>query len=304
MNARCAIVDLSALSVEIRILSGIGWEIHLKNLKDEWRQNPDMVALSTGALSGTGAPGSGGFCWCCCFRNKFHVVPAEGRFGAACRYGGVDHLIFKGAAEHPCDLNIRNGEFTFSTIAAKQSGAVQLCRYIRRRLDGDACIMTAGAREILEDGIFRIGDSSIARKLRNRNLRSIAVTATGSIPINSPESFLAVCHEIYRAQREKRSNGTQKAFSRYLSISGAADYGRAFPSLVMEGGGVRPAVESMLGLYWGNDFPLDNPLQYAARLFDAYTGKPFSARSLEKAALEAIDAVRTTSCGKAGSYGK
>ncbi|MCL1876127.1 MAG: hypothetical protein FWF87_07735 [Synergistaceae bacterium] len=306
MNARCAIIDLSALSVEMRTLSGIGWEIHLKWLKDLWRQNHGMVALSTGALSGTGAPGSGGFCWCCWSRNRFHVVPAEGRFGAACRYGGIDHLLLKGAAEHPSELIIRNGEFTFSAASAKQYGAAQQYRGIWRRIDGDACVMTVGAREILEDGVFRVGDSSLARKLKKVNLRSISVMAAGGIPIHSPELFLAVCQEIYRARRGMRRDGAQNTFSRYLSLRNATDDGRAFPPLAMDGAGVRPALESMLGLCWGNDFPLDNPLSYAARLMNAYTGKPFSARSLEKSAIEAVDAARSARCGKeeGGAYGQ
>ena len=306
MNARCALIDLSALSVEIRTLIGIGWDIHLKMLKDTWNQNPDMISLSTGALTGTGAPGSGGFNWCCWKRNMFQVVPVEGRFGAACRYGRIDHLLIKGVADHPLDIIMRDGEFTFLPAMARQSGAVKLYRHIRRQLDGDAAVMTVGMKEILEDGAFRIGDSSLARKLLSKNLRSIAVMATGGIPIHDPESFLAVCQEIYQARKEKRINPAQKTIARYLSLKDAADDGRAFPPLAMDSDKVQSAVESMLGLYWGSDFPLDNPLLYAARLMNAYADKSFTIRSIEKSALESINTARTIRCGKeeGSSYGQ
>ena len=306
MNMRCALIDLSALSVEILTLSAIGWDIHLKMLKDEWNQNPDMISLSTGALTGTGAPGGGAFCWCCWKRNMFQVIPTEGRFGAVCRYGRIDHLLIKGMAERPLDIIVRDGEFTFLPATASQSGAVELYRHIRRQLDGDAVVMTVGAKEILEDGTFRIGDSSLARKLRSKNLRSIAAIASGGIPIHDPETFLAVCQEIYQARREKRSNPAQKAIARYLSLSDAADDGRAFSSLAMNNGEVQPAIESMLGLRWGNAFPLDNPLLYATRLMNAYTDEPFTTRSIKKSALESINTARIIRCGKeeGGSYGK
>ena len=336
MNVRCMLIDLSAFYVEYRTLSGIGWEIHLETLKDAWDHNPDMVSLSTGALTGTGAPGSGGFNWCCWKNNKFQVIPAEGRLGAACRYERIDHLLIKGVAECPLDIVLRDGGFTFLPTTDKHPGAAKLYRNIRRQLDGDFVIMTVGAKEALEDGTFRIGDESLARKLRHKNLRSIAVMATGSIPINSPESFLAVCQEIYQARREKRdnpeqkarhgeqnelassslrgasfcdaaiqkslplfrNNPAQKAIARYLSLSGAADDGRTFPSLAMDSDEVQPAVESLLGLYWGNDFPLDNPLLYASRLMSAYAGKPLTTSSIEKIALESINIARTIRCGK------
>ena len=336
MNVRCMLIDLSALYVEYRTLSGIGWEIHLETLKDAWENSPDMVSLSTGALTGTGAPGSGGFSWCCWKQNKFHVIPAEGRIGAACRYERIDHLLIKGVAECPLDIILRDGGFTFQHTTEKHPGAAKLYQNIRRQLDGDFVIMTVGAKEVLEDGTFRIGGESLARKLQSKNLRSIAVMATGGIPIHSPESFLVVCQEIYRARREKRgnpaqktrhgeqnelassslrgasfcdaaiqkylplfrNNPAQKAIARYLSLNGAVDDGRAFPSLAMDSNDVQPAVESMLGLYWGNGFPLDNPLLYASRLMNAYSDKSFTINSLEKIALESINTARTIRCGK------
>ena len=298
MNARCALVDLSALSVEIFTLSGIGWEIHPKNLKDKWNQDPGMISLSTGALSGTGAPGSGAFCWCFCLRNKFQIIPVEGRFGAVCRYGGIDNMLIKGEAKQPISMIVRDGEFAFLPIESRQPGASRLYRNIRRQFDGNVAIMTVGAREILEDGTFRIGDSLLARKLRRKNLLSIAVMATGSIPIHSPESFLAVCQEIYQARRGKRRDEAQISLSRYLSIKDATDDGRAFPPLAMESDGVQSTVESMLGLYWGNGFPLDNPLLHASRLLNAYSDKPMTISSLEKCALESIIAAQTMRCGK------
>ena len=297
-NMRCAIIDLTsgqsciAELGEWELASGnFGWGVHAYNEKCRQR-DISFVALSTGILTGTGVPGSGGVAWCNYQSNAKMFYPAESRLGAALRYAGIDHLALTGKAPigQKADITIRDGKISISYVrASRTESAAKAYSYVwKRRPTEDSVIAIPAPSGVLEDNWFFVSDKMTSSLLRNMGLRSLTVSNSGGLRIANPEAFCALTAQLWQTRRELPVVSDAEHPVRYLSVMpgcAAADTS-AWPARArLKSGVLEKQMLTALGLYWGQYAETLGGLDMAAKLVSACSGDTVTVDDLRKSAL-------------------
>jgi aldehyde:ferredoxin oxidoreductase len=160
------------------------------------------LIFNTGPLSGTALPGSGRVDVTAL--SPMSGLRAKSNFGAywgpELKYGGYDHLIVTGRSERPCYIWIKEGR-----VEIREAGHLwgrdtfETQKLIQQEL-GDpeikmACIGPAGENRvrfacILTETGDAAGRTGMGAVMGSKNLKAIALRATGGIRIAQPEAFL------------------------------------------------------------------------------------------------------------------
>lgn len=184
------------------------------------------IILSTGPLTGTGAPGSLRFDIaslspkddCPVFSN------CGGSFGLQLKKAGYDALILTGRCPEKCWLEICEDGIRFHDARQLWGSRVSDCRtLLEKALNcngmGTLCIGPAGENlikfaSVMADG-HSTGRAGIGAVMGWKNLKAIAVWGENTIPIRNPEGVAALNADWYamlKQQGQKAENPEGKTF--------------------------------------------------------------------------------------------
>jgi aldehyde:ferredoxin oxidoreductase len=169
-------------------------------------RNP--LIFNTGPLTGTALPGSGRVDVTAL--SPMSQLRAKSNFGAywgpELKFAGYDHLMVTGKAEKPCYIWIKEGQVTIrdaSHLWGKDTFTTQ--KMIQQEL-GDpeikvVCIGPAGEKQVrfaclLTETGDAAGRSGMGAVMGSKNLKAIAVRATGGVMVARPREFLDLSIQI------------------------------------------------------------------------------------------------------------
>lgn len=215
---RVVLVDLTARTVEDypwtdedrekyiggKIMAAKILSDHLTGQEKAFSED-NWIVVSTGPLTGTGAPSSGRFNLSCISPQTGILTSSNcgGSFGYHLKKAGIDALILKGRCAGRSWLEIDNGSFTFhdaerdglwglkvtegqeklESLLAEQWGA--------RRAFGQMIIGPAGENLVLYSSVLSgeraAGRTGVGAVFGWKNLKAIAVTGTHEVKVHDPE---------------------------------------------------------------------------------------------------------------------
>jgi len=268
---RYAAVDLTNRTADIKEIQAESfgtWSMHLEEMGFWWEADASTMALTTGVLTGTGAPGTGAFVWSYLKNGKLQNVAAEGRLGAAMRYAGVDVLVLYGKSETPLCLTIDDGELALTEQAADYASL------LANRKNEDAVIATVSRKAVTEDKYFAISDGAVAKRLLDKGVAAIVAEATGALQVADAGRLAALCTELYQAGIASGAavGSSRKHPVRFLSLDSAADLeGPVSYENPVE---AENAVYAALGIIWSKALERCDQKRYTAELTSACLGTP------------------------------
>ncbi|HZK44334.1 MAG TPA: aldehyde ferredoxin oxidoreductase N-terminal domain-containing protein [Syntrophomonadaceae bacterium] len=203
------------------------YELVLDKYKDmfvkaisEPSKNP-IISISTGPLTGTGAPGSATY-----FINFVSPVNGkiisricEGPIGPYLRYAGIDHLVLYGKAKKPVTLSINNeGINIISAKEIQDLDAVETIETLHRQLGEDNIIASSGAikkaarsrfASVVYDYHYEVEAIGLGRVFFDLGIKALAINGQGGVALAQPEEFLQELIDIYKYYRSTNASKTQ-----------------------------------------------------------------------------------------------
>ena len=182
--------------------------------EDNW------VVISTGPLTGTGAPSSARF-------NISALSPQTGilassncggSFGFHLKKAGYDALILKGKCSGRKWLEIKDEQFVFhdaESLWGTRSGECQeqLTKLTGKKKLGKLCIGPAGENLVKYAGIISderaAGRTGLGAVLGWKNLKAITVTGSKNIPVYDKEKTTAWCKKWFAYLQNHPLTGSQ-----------------------------------------------------------------------------------------------
>ena len=180
----------------------------------------NWVVISTGPLTGTGAPSSARF-------NISALSPLTGilassncggSFGFHLKKAGYDALILKGRCAGHKWLEISGDRFLFHDAGALWGSKVSVCQEQLAHLTGKKkfgklCIGPAGENLVKYAGIFSderaAGRTGLGAVLGWKGLKAITVTGSRTVPIHDPEKATAWCKKWFTYLKDHPLTGSQ-----------------------------------------------------------------------------------------------
>ena len=165
----------------------------------------NWIVVSTGPLTGTGAPSSGRFDLSCISPQTGILTSSNcgGSFGYHLKKAGIDALILKGRCEKHTWLEIDNGRFTFHdadedglwglkvTEGQEKLEALLVKQWGARRAFGQLMIGPGGENLVLYSAVLSgeraAGRTGVGAVFGWKNLKAIAATGTHEIRVAHPE---------------------------------------------------------------------------------------------------------------------
>ncbi|HHW61767.1 MAG TPA: hypothetical protein GX404_07670 [Syntrophomonadaceae bacterium] len=184
--------------------------------------NVPVVGISTGPLTGSGAPASGVFSmiWADPHTQKIVIRRSEGMLGSMLRYAGVDHLLIYGRAVEALYLHITDGIVSFiSAEKHRESDNAATYEWIIRHSDErDRVVVSAGpflyaqseAATLLENKAFEIGGFGSGAIFEQMNLKALSVAGRGRVKLADAQEFLNLCIKLYAAFPQKTGYSASK----------------------------------------------------------------------------------------------
>lgn len=277
---RYALVDLGNQTWDVKGVCAdcFGtWGTYLHELRFWWEIDPTLVVLTTGVLTGTGAPGTGAMTWCYLGKNgTVYTAAAEGRLGAYLRYAGVDAIVFLNRSEQPCCVTVDNGAVE---LTCPQMDELSL---LANRKNEDAVIATVAQNVVLEDKYFAIAGKDVASRLRSKGVEGLLVENTGNLSAADPETVVSLCTELWQAAVRTgcalQSGRQHPAY--FLSPDHTADFeSRPVYENLAESG--EDAMYAALGILWSRALAQCDRRRYTAKLITACTGAPCAEEDLD-----------------------
>lgn len=186
-------------------------------------ENP--VVISTGPLTGTGAPSSSRFNMSTLSPQTGFIASSNcgGRFGYYLKKAGIDALVLKGKCENPSWLEIDNGNLTLhdaDSLWGLTTGKAQeeLRRLVSEKKKrsvkmGQLVIGPAGEHLVKYSCVVsdeRVsGRAGVGAVLGWKNLKGITASGTKQIPVTDPEKTKAWCRKWFRYLRSHPLTGSQ-----------------------------------------------------------------------------------------------
>ena len=165
----------------------------------------NWIVISTGPLTGTGAPSSGRFDLSCISPQTGILTSSNcgGSFGYHLKKAGIDALILKGRCEGHTWLEIDNGDFTFHnadedglwglkvTEGQEKLEALLVKQWGAHRAFGQLMIGPGGENLVLYSAVLSgeraAGRTGVGAVFGWKNLKAIAATGTHEIRVAHPE---------------------------------------------------------------------------------------------------------------------
>lgn len=165
----------------------------------------NWIVVSTGPLTGTGAPSSGRFDLSCISPQTGILTSSNcgGSFGYHLKKAGIDALILKGRCEKHTWLEIDNGRFTFHdadedglwglkvTEGQEKLEALLVKQWGARRAFGQLMIGPGGENLVLYSAVLSgeraAGRTGVGAVFGWKNLKAIAATGNHEIRVAHPE---------------------------------------------------------------------------------------------------------------------
>ena len=215
---RVVLVDLSSQAVEEypwtdgdrekyiggKIMAAKVLSEHLTGREQPFSEE-NWIVISTGPLTGTGAPSSGRFDLSCLSPQTGILTSSNcgGSFGYHLKKAGIDALILKGRCEKHTWLEIDNGTFAFHdadedglwglkvTEGQERLESLLVERWGARRAFGQLMIGPAGENLVLYSAVLSgeraAGRTGVGAVFGWKNLKAIAVTGTHEVKVACPE---------------------------------------------------------------------------------------------------------------------
>lgn len=279
-EVRYALVDLGNQTWDVKGICADNfgtWGTYLQELRFWWEIDPTLVVLTTGVLTGTGAPGTGAMTWC--YLGKTGTVctaEAEGRLGAYLRYAGVDAVLFLNRSEKPCCVTVDNGALE---LTHPQMDELSL---LANRKNEDAVIATVAQNAVLEDKYFAIAGKDVASRLQSKGVEGLFVEDTGILPVADPAAVVALSTELW--QTVSRSGCTRQPDRQhpayFLSPDHTADF-ESRPVYENQAKSGEDAMYAALGILWSQALAQFDRRKYTAKLITACTGAPCTEEDLD-----------------------
>lgn len=277
---RYALVDLDNQTWDVKgvCADNFGtWGTYLHELRFWWEIDPTLVVLTTGVLTGTGAPGTGAMTWCYLGKNGTVCTPAaEGRLGAYLRYAGVDAILFLNRSDQRCCVTVDNGALE---LTSPQMDELSL---LANRKNEDAVIATVAQNAVLEDKYFAIAGKDVASRLRSKGVEGLFVEDTGILPVADPETVASLCTEFWQTVSRSgcpRQSGRQHP-AYFLSPDHTADF-ESRPVYENQAKSGEDAMYAALGILWSQALAQFDRRKYTAKLITACTGAPCAEEDLD-----------------------
>ena len=185
------------------------------------------LVISTGPLTGTGAPCSGRFNISALSPQTGHLASSNcgGTFGLFLKKAGLDALIIRGACPEHTWLVIENGDVTFrsadedglwglrATPAQDRMREVLEEHWGAKRAFGQLVIGPAGENLVLYSGILSderaAGRTGLGAVMGFKNIKGIAVTGNHEIKVFKPEKAKAWNKKFFDILRNHPLTGRQ-----------------------------------------------------------------------------------------------
>lgn len=281
-TVRYALIDLQNRTTGLKEVQAgwFGtWGLLLEELGFWWRLDPSAVALTTGPLTGCGAPGTGAMTWSYLKNGRVQNLTGEGRLGAALRYAGVDALLFYGRSDAPLwlevedgKLSLREGKPSYTTLAAGKPSE-------------DTVVVTFRPRGAVEDKYFPLSDGALSRRLLEKGISALTVDTAGGLAVADSQRLAALCVDLYHwAAQNGPAAGSRQQPAQFLSL----DHTVGFESPATYLNPARSPEEQLfaaLGILWSPRLEGRSRRADTAALLEACLGIPCTEGDLD--ALEA-----------------
>jgi len=180
----------------------------------------NWVVISTGPLTGTGAPSSARF-------NISALSPQTGilassncggSFGFHLKKAGYDALILKGKCQGHKWLEINEDRFTFHDAASLWGTKVSQCQeklmqLVGKKKFGKLCIGPAGENLVKYAAVISderaAGRTGMGAVLGWKGLKAIAVSGTKTVPVHDKEKTTAWCKKWFEYLQNHPLTGSQ-----------------------------------------------------------------------------------------------
>lgn len=232
-------INLSKEEVEIKKISPTSdfssldsFEVVLQEYGDMWKTSPNpFLAISTGPLTGTGAPGTATYYVSCVtpFADKLTVNLCEGEIGPNLRYAGINHLALHGKATKPLIVIINEEGIELKTIPKIENmDIVETTNFLRQQLGEDIVIACIGSTDkasspfasVVCDYYSEIKTPGLGRLFFELGLKALVVSGKNGVSFNSPDNFLEEIIAIYQhCVDTKRPNTKMGALVRSTYLS-------------------------------------------------------------------------------------
>ena len=294
---RYALIDLANQTTVVKEITADDfgtWGVLFDEMDFWWKADPDVVALTTGVLTGSGAPGTGASSWCFLQDGAPRCVAWEGRLGAWLRCGGIDSVIFLGKSREPCRVMFSNGKIRL------ERGSADYPTLLAGREDPNAVIAVVTRKAVTEDKYFVISDRSVADRLFDKGLCAIVAEPTGRLEIADPVRMAELAAEMTRtAIRSGRLLGSGRTEpARYLSLDHTVRFQKptSYNSPVAS---FKDLVYASLGIIWSEALAGMDRKRITAELLTACTGTPCREEEIDALAEQLTRVMENTGKGDA-----
>lgn len=193
--------------------------------KEEAFSEENLIVISTGPLTGTGAPSSSRFNMSTLSPQTGFITSSNcgGRFGYYLKKAGIDALILKGKCEKHSWLEIDNGNFILHdaddiwglNATPAQEALVSKIEEQKKRKVKMAQLVIGPAGENLVKYASVVSDERVAGRAGVgavygwKNLKGITVTGVKSVSVSDPEKTKEWCKKWFKYLREHPLTGNQ-----------------------------------------------------------------------------------------------
>ena len=195
---------------------------HLTGEEDAFSEE-NWVILSTGPLTGTGAPASVRFEITALSSKTGTVVSSNcgGNFGLYLKKAGFDAVILKGRCANYRRIEIRDGDVYFHDASSLRGLKTSDCQARLQQITtvpfGSLCIGPAGedlltSATVICDG-KAVGRAGLGAVLGWKNVKAITASGNAAIPLYSPEETSAEIQKWLRILKEHPLTGDPQKVS-------------------------------------------------------------------------------------------
>jgi len=193
--------------------------------KEQAYSEENLIVITTGPLTGTGAPSSSRFNMSCISPQTGIITSSNcgGRFGYYLKKAGLDALIIKGKCEKHSWLEIDNGNFIMhdaddiwgmKTTEAQEALVKKIEEQKKRKVKmGQLVIGPAGENLVRYAAVVSderaAGRTGVGAVYGWKNLKGITVTGVKNVPIKNPEKTKEWCKVWFKYLKGHPLTGNQ-----------------------------------------------------------------------------------------------
>lgn len=278
-NMRCAVVNLTHRSVTVQEIKAKAYGTYATfvNGADAWlKEDANVVILSTGVLTGTGAPGTGMMSWSSMEGENVRTIFAEGRLGPYLKYAGIDALVLTGRSETPVVVRVDAGNVVILDAILDRHELKDVY------LTDDTVLAVPEVEGVLEEDGYYIADNRISKNLKERGVAAIVVIGIGSLTVSDSALLKDTIIQMYQdlslplSVVQKR---TDVPAVRFLAVAEGTGDKIAYNELLLE---KEMLVYASLGINLKNRYDRVEQRNYILCLLKACLGSDSSEDELEE----------------------